>query len=163
MSPSPLTCSARTLYLQMKIGNLILMLAYCTVACGEVAGERPTEPADSGRDASVRDSSVADSNRSGADGPIADVSNEPDSLMTGVDASDSGCSSGSTRCTGNSVETCGANAQWGSAVACDNQACMMGLRGRLCAGYAAVFGYRRCDVQCARAMGRSVALHDGHV
>ena len=62
----------------------------------------------------------------GGDSSVADVVVED----TGSDVNlsgDAGCSVGATQCSGNAVETCGSNGQWGTAVACVNSTCAVGV------------------------------------
>jgi hypothetical protein len=49
-----------------------------------------------------------------------------------TDASDGSCLPRSTRCVGPSVETCGADSQWGNGVACTDQACAGGVCTGVC-------------------------------
>ena len=61
---------------------------------------------------------------------------------------------GSTQCSGNGVQTCGAKGTWGTAAACGDQACVSGrMHGRLRSGGDAMLGQWRADVQHVGRVG----------
>jgi formylglycine-generating enzyme required for sulfatase activity len=66
----------------------------------------------------------------------------------GADAPEVDCTPGATRCTGNSAQTCSADAGWTAAVACVNQSCVAGT----CTG--------QCAPGQAECVGNGVSLCD---
>ncbi len=64
----------------------------------------------------------------------------PDASEAGIDGSGAGCSRGSTQCSGNGVETCAANGQWGRAMPCVDHACVGGVCTGVCTP-----GTQRCS------------------
>jgi len=73
--------------------------------------------------------SLSEGDHDGGRGSL-DAPSGAEASRTGV--SDGSCLPRATRCVGPSVETCGADGQWGSGVACTDQACAGGVCTGVC-------------------------------